>query len=248
MLPSLASSACFPCSGAGPAFRLSLACCRRNLVTERRWNAVQQLTGLPANVLVALADFPGTPLCGACVPAVLPGLAAVAGPAESAAGRPAHVRPEACLLLKGCTVQAVCGVDESEALHKGPCLEQPPSSRWTTGSPQSWRQSWTAARWRRQLRPWPRQQPWPPRTDRWPRTEAASQRCSSLTTILSNKADQSAFDVLEGVVATKSTPDGVDLKLSNYSTTAAMNGSIASANNATLATVAANYGLWTSTP
>ena len=44
------------------------------------------------------------------------------------------------------------------------------------------------------------------------------------------------------VVATKSTPDGVDLKLSNYSTTAAMNGSIASANNATLATITANYG------
>ena len=65
---------------------------------------------------------------------------------------------------------------------------------------------------------------------------------SSLTTGLSNKADQSAFDVLEGVVATKSTPDGVDLKLSNYSTTAAMNGSIASAK---LATVAANYGLKT---
>ena len=65
------------------------------------------------------------------------------------------------------------------------------------------------------------------------------------STGLSNKADQSAFDVLEGVVATKSTPDGVDLKLSNYSTTAAMNGSIASANNATLATVAANYGLKT---
>ena len=42
-------------------------------------------------------------------------------------------------------------------------------------------------------------------------------------------------------MATKSTPDGVDLKLSNYSTTAAMNGSIASANNATLA----NYGLKT---
>ena len=68
---------------------------------------------------------------------------------------------------------------------------------------------------------------------------------SSLTTGLSNKADQSAFDVLEGVVATKSTPDSVGLKLSNYSTTAAMNGSIASANNATLATVAANYGLKT---
>ena len=31
---------------------------------------------------------------------------------------------------------------------------------------------------------------------------------SSLTTGLSNKADQSAFDVLEGVLATKSTPDG----------------------------------------
>ena len=45
--------------------------------------------------------------------------------------------------------------------------------------------------------------------------------------------------------ATKSTPDGVDLKLSNYSTTAAMNGPIASTNNATLATVAANYGLKT---
>ena len=66
-----------------------------------------------------------------------------------------------------------------------------------------------------------------------------------LTTGLSNKADQSAFDVLEGVVAAKSTPDSVDLKLSNYSTTAAMNGSIASANNATLATVAANYALKT---
>ena len=39
---------------------------------------------------------------------------------------------------------------------------------------------------------------------------------SSLTTGLSNKADQSAFDVLEGVVATKSAPDGVDLKLSNF--------------------------------
>ena len=64
---------------------------------------------------------------------------------------------------------------------------------------------------------------------------------SSLTTGLSNKADQSAFDVLEGVVATKSTPDSVGLKLSNYSSMAAMNGSIASANNATLATVAANY-------
>ena len=39
---------------------------------------------------------------------------------------------------------------------------------------------------------------------------------SSLTTGLSNKADQSAFDVLEGVVATKSTPDSVDLKAVQY--------------------------------
>ena len=73
----------------------------------------------------------------------------------------------------------------------------------------------------------------------------------SLTTGLSNKADQSAFDVLEGVVAAKSTPDGVDLKLSNYSTTAAMNGSIASANNATWPRwppTTASRRWWTSTP
>ena len=63
---------------------------------------------------------------------------------------------------------------------------------------------------------------------------------SLLTTGLSNKADQSACDVLEGVVATKSTPDSVDLKLSNYSTTAAMNGSIASAEDtATASSIAA---------
>ena len=62
----------------------------------------------------------------------------------------------------------------------------------------------------------PRRRPWPPRTAKWPRTEAASPRCTGL----SNKADQSAFDVLEGVVATPN-------------------------NNATLATVAANYGLKT---
>ena len=48
--------------------------------------------------------------------------------------------------------------------------------------------------------------------------------------------DQSAFDVLER---------GGHQEQSNYSTTAAMNGSIASANNATLATVAAIYGLKT---
>ena len=55
---------------------------------------------------------------------------------------------------------------------------------------------------------------------------------SSLTTGLSNKADQSAFDVLEGVVATKSTPDGVDLKLSNYSTEAFVAAQLASRDTA----------------
>ena len=71
---------------------------------------------------------------------------------------------------------------------------------------------------------------------------------SSLTTGLSNKADQSAFDVLEGVVATKSTPDGVDLKLSNYSTTAAMNGSIATPRWPRWPPTTASRRWWTSTP
>ena len=119
-----------------------------------------------------------------------------------------------------------------------PATTRQPSSPWTPGSPQSWPQSWTAVRWRRQSLA---------ATDGQVAAHGSSIAAlqSSLTTGLSNKADQSAFDVLEGVVATKSTLDGVDLKLSNYSTTAAMNGSIASANNATLATVAANYGLKT---
>ena len=61
-------------------------------------------------------------------------------------------------------------------------------------------------------RPWQRRRPWPPRTDRC--SIAALQ--SSLTTGLSNNADQSAFDVLDGVVATKSTgrrgPEAVQLQ------------------------------------
>ena len=83
-----------------------------------------------------------------------------------------------------------------------------------------------------------------------PRPKLRSRPRSKTEAAVSNKADQSAFDVLEGVVATKSTPDGVDLKLSNYSTTAAMNGSIASANNATLARppTTASRRWWTSTP
>ena len=90
------------------------------------------------------------------------------------------------------------------------------------------------------MRPWPRRRPCPSVAAHGSGIAALQ---SSLTTGLSNKADQSAFDVLEGVVATKSISDGVDLKLSNYSTTAAMNGSIAFANNATLTTASRRHSL-----
>ena len=68
---------------------------------------------------------------------------------------------------------------------------------------------------------------------------------SLLTTGLSNKADQSAFDVLEGVVATKSTPDGGPeaVQLQHHGGHERFHR--LGANNATLATVAANYGLKT---
>eukprot|EP00439_Symbiodinium_sp_Y106_P035638 s6685_g4.t1 len=56
-------------------------------------------------------------------------------------------------------------------------------------------------------------------------------------------ASQSALDALQVEVNGKSTPASVDLKLANHPTTAGMNTSIASANNATLATVAATYAL-----
>eukprot|EP00439_Symbiodinium_sp_Y106_P019089 s6939_g2.t1 len=64
---------------------------------------------------------------------------------------------------------------------------------------------------------------------------------TSLTMGLAAKANQSALDALQIEVNGKSTPASVDLKLANYPTSAAMNSSIASANNATLATVAATY-------
>ena len=57
---------------------------------------------------------------------------------------------------------------------------------------------------------------------------------TSLTQGLATKANQSALDALQGEVNGKSTPASVDLKLANHPTTAAMNSSIASANNATL--------------
>ena len=57
-----------------------------------------------------------------------------------------------------------------------------PSKERATGSPQSWPQSWTAARWRRQLRFWPRRRPWPRKQHR----SAAELADSSLTTGLSN--------------------------------------------------------------
>ena len=66
---------------------------------------------------------------------------------------------------------------------------------------------------------------------------------TSLTMGLAAKANRSALDALQIEVNGKSTPASVDLKLANYPTSAAMNSSIASANNATLATVAATYAL-----
>ena len=66
---------------------------------------------------------------------------------------------------------------------------------------------------------------------------------TSLTLGLASKANQSALDALQVQVDGKSTPASVDLKLANHPTIAAMNSSIASTNNATLATVAATYAL-----
>ena len=66
---------------------------------------------------------------------------------------------------------------------------------------------------------------------------------TSLTLGLASKANQSALDALQVQVNGKSTPASVDLKLANHPTTAAMNSSIASTNNATLATVATTYAL-----
>ena len=66
---------------------------------------------------------------------------------------------------------------------------------------------------------------------------------TSLTLGLAAKASQSALDALQVQVDGKSTPASVDLKLANHPTTAAMNSSIASTNNATLATITATYAL-----
>ena len=66
---------------------------------------------------------------------------------------------------------------------------------------------------------------------------------TSLTLGLASKANQSALDALQVQVDGKSTPASVDLKLANHPTIAAMNSSIASTNNATLATVATTYAL-----
>ena len=60
---------------------------------------------------------------------------------------------------------------------------------------------------------------------------------------LAAKASQSALDALQVEVDGKSTPASVDLKLANHPTTAAMNSAVTSANNATLAQVAATYAL-----
>ena len=65
---------------------------------------------------------------------------------------------------------------------------------------------------------------------------------TSLATGLASKASQSALDTLQLEVDAS-----VDAKLASYSTTAAMNSAITSANNAALASVAANYALRTVT-
>ena len=85
-----------------------------------------------------------------------------------------------------------------------------------------------------QTSPQPRAPSWPTLPGWWP----------SLTQgLVASKANQSALDALQVEVNGKSTPASVDLKLANHPTTAAMNSSIASTNNATLATVAATYAL-----
>ena len=70
---------------------------------------------------------------------------------------------------------------------------------------------------------------------------------TSLATGLAGKANQSALDALQLEVDGKSTPASVDTKLQAFSSTAAMNSAITSANNATLASVASNYALRTVT-
>ena len=70
---------------------------------------------------------------------------------------------------------------------------------------------------------------------------------TSLAAGLAGKANQSALDALQLEVNGKSTPASVDVKLQAYSTTAAMNSAMASANNAPLASVASTYALRTVT-
>ena len=74
-------------------------------------------------------------------------------------------------------------------------------------------------------------------------TLPASPLSTPVSLPLASKANQSALDALQVQVDGNSTPASVDLKLANHPTTAAMNSSIASTNNATLATVAATYAL-----
>jgi hypothetical protein len=68
---------------------------------------------------------------------------------------------------------------------------------------------------------------------------------TSLIAGLATKADQSALDALEVVVASKATPESVDTRLQAFSTTAAMNSAITSSANTTLAATAATYALKT---
>ena len=70
---------------------------------------------------------------------------------------------------------------------------------------------------------------------------------TSLGTGLAGKVNQSALDALQLEVDAKSTPASMDARLASYSTTAAMNSAITSANNATLDAVGSSYALRTVT-
>ena len=113
-----------------------------------------------------------------------------------------------CENISCCT--SVAAVQPLVVRRTGGFLRQQRSGHPVPGrqSPQSWPQSWTAARS-------PAIAPLATAaalatTDGQVAAHGSSIAAlqSSLTMGLSNKADQSAFDVLEGVVATKSTPDG----------------------------------------
>ena len=96
----------------------------RNLLAQRSRNAVEQLARL-ADPLVLPLHQPRPPLRGPEVPAVLPRLAAAAGPAQASPRPPAHVGPQPRLLPVRSSVLAVGHVHPGQALHERAGLQQP---------------------------------------------------------------------------------------------------------------------------